>query len=54
MSKLFESFSTQMYKLIAFILFIIGVFSVNSTCDLIFHQPEEPISLKRFCKNETN
>lgn len=50
MLNLFEKFSTQVYKFIAFILFFIGVFSVNSTCDLIFHQPEEPISLKRFCK----
>lgn len=50
MSKLFENISTQMYKLIAFILLFIGIFSVNSTCDLIFHQSEEPISLKRFCK----
>lgn len=50
MLKTFENIHTQIYKLIAFILFTLGVFSINSSCDLIFHQTEEPISLKRFCK----
>lgn len=54
MTKFTESINTQFYKLIAFFLFIIGVFSINSTCELIFHQSNEPLSLKRFCKNETS
>ena len=50
MSKLFIQTKKQMYKLLAFILFGLGVFSINSSCDLIFYQQEEPTSLKRFSK----
>lgn len=50
MPKLLEKCNAQVYKIIAFIIFLIGVFSVNSTCDLIFYQPKESEALKRFCK----
>lgn len=47
-----DNLKKQMFKLLALILFLIGVFSVNSTCELIFFQSEEPKSLKRFSKSE--
>lgn len=54
MQNVFKLINTSFYKVIALILFIIGVFSVNSTCNLIFYQPKEADALKRFCKNVDN
>lgn len=54
MTKLIENINVPIYKLVALILFVVGVFSVNSTCELIFHQSEEPSNLKRFKKNEVS
>lgn len=50
MSKILENCSLYAYKIIAFIIFWIGVFTINSACNVIFHQPEESEKLKRFCK----
>ncbi|MEF9962014.1 MAG: cyclic lactone autoinducer peptide [Erysipelotrichaceae bacterium] len=54
MSNFIERCNAHFYKIIAFIIFLVGVFTVNSTCDLIFYQPKESENLKRFCKNETD
>lgn len=50
MTKSLSKAKNQMYKLIAFILFGVGIFSINSSCDLLFYQQEEPKNLKRFSK----
>lgn len=54
LSNFIEKCNIQIYKFIAFIIFLVGVFTVNSVCDLIFHQPEEAEELKRFSKYEIN
>lgn len=50
MTRFYIQFKSQIYKLMALLLFGLGVFSINSSCDLIFYQQEEPKSLKRFSK----
>lgn len=52
MSILFMKIQKQIYRVIAFSLFLLGVFSVNSACNLIYHQPVESKELQRFLKNE--
>lgn len=54
MSNFIEKCNTQFYKIIAFIVFLVGVFTINSACDFIFFQPGEAEDLKRFCKDETS
>lgn len=50
MIKLLEKGNEQMLKFIAFIIFWVGVFTINSSCNLIFFQPKESEKLKRFYK----
>lgn len=50
MFSLLEKSKLQFYKILTLILFLFGVFMINSACNLIFYQPKESDSLKRFCK----
>lgn len=50
MTNLIKKCNTSIYKFIAFIIFIVGIFAVNSACNLIFYQNEESECLKRFGK----
>lgn len=40
----------EFLKLFAFILTVLTIFTVNSTCFTLLGQPNEPDSLKRFKK----
>lgn len=50
MNQLVEKCSKNMYKLIANVLYSVGVISVNSACSSVYNQPKEPKTLKRFVK----
>ena len=52
MLKIIHKNTNQIYKLFALILYKLGIFSVNSSCNLMFFQEDEPQSLKRFKKND--
>lgn len=47
---LFKKIQKQIYRIATFLLFFVGIFSVNSACNLIYHQPVEPKGLQRFLK----
>lgn len=50
MSNFIEKCNKKVYMFVAFVIFSVGVFTVNSACNLIFYQPKESENLKRFCK----
>lgn len=50
MKKIIEKCSTNCLKLMSFVLFSVGVCSINSACNYLFNQPKEPKTLKRFVK----
>lgn len=45
-----EVLKTKMAQLFVFILTLLTIYTVNSTCYLVFGQEKEPASLKRFKK----